>query len=84
MNKEVINILKNGLKEAINEDCTLKLKIEGCKILLDYINQLETNIDEAIRVLKETGCYDEEIKTFCDDVWDELPYILEILERGKE
>ena len=51
MSKEVIDILKNGLKEAINEDCTLKLKIEGCKILLDYINQLETNIKDAIELM---------------------------------
>ena len=36
--------------------------------------------EKAIELLKEAGCYDEETKTFCDDIWEELPELLNILE----
>lgn len=45
----------------------------------DYL-KLEQKIDKAIKILKEAGCYDEETKTFCDDIWEELPDILNALE----
>ena len=35
---------------------------------------------KAIELLKEAGCYDEEAKTFCDDIWEELPKLLNILQ----
>lgn len=41
-------------------------------------------ITKAIEVLKKAGCYDEETKTFCDDVWEELPELLDILESKGE
>lgn len=44
--------------------------------LIDYKSRNE----KAIELLKEAGCYDEETKTFCDDVWEELPELLEILQ----
>jgi hypothetical protein len=81
MNKEVIDILKKGLKEAINEDCTIKIKIEGCKALLDYINQLETNRDDAIEFI---DIYTDGINLEAFDCLDLMYKIKEILKRGKE
>ena len=40
--------------------------------------------EKAIELLKEAGCYDEETKTFCDDIWEELPKLLNILNGGDE
>ena len=36
--------------------------------------------EKAIKLLKEAGCYDEKTNTFCDDVWEELPELLNILQ----
>lgn len=47
--------------------------------LIDYKSRNE----KAIKLLKEAGCYDEETKTFCDDVWEELPKLLNILNGDK-
>lgn len=71
----------NSIEDFINYIYNLGTENQQLK---ENVNKLETNIDEVIKVLKDAGCYDEETKTFCDDVWDELPYILETLERGKE
>lgn len=46
--------------------------------------ELRARIDKAIEILKESGCYDEETKAFCDCVWEELPIILKILTGGDE
>ena len=43
----------------------------------------KSRIDKAIEILKESGCYDEETKAFCDSVWEELPIILNILKGGE-
>ena len=54
--------------------------------IIDYITNLQeekedykSRNEKAIELLKEAGCYDEETKTFCDDVWEELPNLLNIL-----
>lgn len=44
------------------------------------IERLENIRIKTIGLLKEAGCYDEETKTFCDDIWEELPKILKTLE----
>lgn len=36
--------------------------------------------EKAIKLLKEAGCYDEKTNTFCDDVWEELSKLLNILQ----
>ena len=54
------------------------------KDLQQKVEQLENIIKEAIDLLKEAGCYDEETKQFCDDVWGELPDLLNILNKGRE
>lgn len=41
--------------------------------------ELKSRNEKAIELLKEAGCYDEENKIFCDDVWEELPKLLNIL-----
>lgn len=43
-------------------------------------NEYKQRINKAIELLKKAGCYDEETQMFCDDVWDELPDLLNILE----
>lgn len=47
------------------------------------IDNLQQRIDKAVELLKEAGCYDEKAHIFCDDVWEELPELLDIL-RGDE
>ena len=47
--------------------------------LIDEYENYKQRNEKAIQILKEAGCYDEETKTFCDDVWEELPKILNIL-----
>ena len=54
-----------------------------------FINVLREELDRcikanerAIKLLKEAGSYDEETKTFCDDVYQELPNILKALIGG--
>lgn len=46
------------------------------------LNTYKINTDKAIKLLKEVGCYDEENKCFCDDVWEELDELLKILDGG--
>lgn len=73
------------LQQKVNQlETSNTSKDEELLQLKEELRQLKANIDEAIRVLKDSGCYDEDTKTFCDDVWEELPYILSTLERGKE
>lgn len=52
-----------------------------------YKNKLEdykSRCEKAVEILKEAGCYDEEIKSFCDDIWEELPDLLNILKGSDE
>ena len=35
--------------------------------------------EKAIKLLKEVGCYDEETKTFCDDIWEELERLDDVI-----
>lgn len=58
------------------------ISIETARIMADIEKEnkeLQKRIDEAIELIKEAGCYDEELKTFCDDIWEELPDLLNIL-----
>jgi len=87
--KHTIQLLENG---GMIEHCPqaiateMRLNTYSANILLDYITNLEqknqdykSRNEKAIKLLKEAGCYDEETKTFCDDVWEELPKLLNIL-----
>lgn len=56
---------------------------ETNKIQAKKIIDLTLKKDRAIELLKEAGCYDEETKSFCDDVWEELPKLLSILDGDK-
>ncbi len=80
-----LNIHVKPYVEAQDKEIT-RLNKENEKLHkeLDYANNDNiyyiAKIDKAIELLKEAGCYDEETKTFCDDVWEELPKLLNILE----
>ena len=76
MNKDykTFEELKEELKDKF-EEFMYKANIE----LLEKVNQLETNRDEAIEYIKiYTNDYTEKLEMI------EILYLLEILERGKE
>lgn len=58
----------------------------------DYIRDLQEELknykfmfQNLEKVIKEEGCYDEEMKTFCDDInHSELPKLLAMLDKVKE
>ena len=52
--------------------------------LRQEIIDAEDVIDKAIEIIKEAGCYDETTKEFCDDIWEELPTLLNILQNGSD
>lgn len=66
----------------------LKQEIEQLKrdkfILQARVDRFENIINNAKRFIKEEGCYDEEMKTFCDDInYSELPKLLAMLDKAK-
>lgn len=68
-------------KMLINLGTEIK-KLRSDKIKFQKeLKQYKVIVQDATKLLKEAGCYDEEAKTFCDDIWDELPELLNILER---
>ena len=90
MNKEVKAIVEylEEEREAIRTKCYYPDDVLNCEdliMLMDYINQLETNRDEAIELLKEhlnSVNYEfEEYKWFGREYLEELLFLLE---RGKE
>ena len=67
----------------------LKQEIEQLKrdkfILQARVDRFENIINNAKRFIKEEGCYEEDNKTFCDDInYNELPKLLQILDKVKE
>lgn len=108
MTNDIEKMIDNLEFISKQESATIEINQNGCKLLLDYITNLQEEvnkltaesteweertycwqdraedlqirIDKAIELLKEAGCYDEETKTFCDDVWEELPKLLNILQ----
>ena len=52
--------------------------------LNDKYEDYKSRNEKAIELLKEAGCYDEETKTFCNDIWEELPKLLNILNCGDD
>lgn len=66
--------------EELNRMCEIYSKSLYNAELTDY----KSRIDKAIEIVKEASCYNEETKTFCDDIWEELPELLHILTGGDE
>ena len=90
MNKEVKAIIEylNEEKEAIRKGFYYPndvLSYEDLTMIIDYINQLETNRDEAIDFIKKTQFDCGEFNCCGFGIWkDGRNELLEILERGKE
>ena len=97
MNKEVKELIEQLEEYASGGGSGLYPFEESVKALLDYINQLETNRDEAIRYIKSNpnvfyGEYLIDVETLLenectDEIAGEIRFIstlLSILERGKE
>ena len=68
---------ENKRLRELDENYPIEEQLEEA---LKYENIYKSRIDKAIELLKEAGCYDEEAKTFCDDIWEELPKLLNILQ----
>lgn len=78
MNKEVKEI-----KEYIESPFSARggISYEQMQLIFDYINQLETNIEEAINIIKNhIGCE----KTLGGILLFPTKRIIDALERGKE
>lgn len=74
---------ENEKLKQINEELKQSklLNIEFQDMEQRLVNYKQRN-EKAIKLLKEAGCYDEETKIFCDDIWDELEILLNILQGG--
>ena len=72
-------LCKDNIVSKNKYDC-LKRQKENLELRLSCIKDYKSRNEKAISLLKEAGCYDEETKTFCDDVWEELPELLNILQ----
>ena len=89
MNKEVKELIEEikvfNIEHSHHPYYLYTLDKKDVELLLDYINQLETNRDEAIEFIKKTqfDCGDFNCCGF--GIWkDGRNELLEILERGKE
>ena len=83
MSEEIHDLLINFVSQRYTQKDKKKI-IDYIVDLQQKVEQLENIRKEAIDLLKEAGCYDEETKQFCDDVWGELPDLLNILNKGSE
>jgi len=77
--------IKDYITDLQEENDRLKDELKRLHNLLNSqaykdLDNYKSRIDKAIKLLKEAGCYDEETKTFCDDIYYELPNILNALE----
>lgn len=97
MNKEIEEFIKD-LKEKLNKklenyeldkafgqlspESIYSLFPNESKLLLDYINQLETNRDEAIELVKEIKLHYQQHPAMIPSV--KIDKLLSLLERGKE
>ena len=83
MNKEDVI---NGIKERLFNNC--ELRPSEVLVLKDYINQLETNRDEAIELLTKSFnfCENDSQGEFdiCNIAINREKKAIEILRRGKE
>lgn len=86
MNKEIEEIIDTFKEYADGFTSVLAPTEESVKALLDYINQLETNIDEAIEYIKHSWWLrtDQTYDTSKDLKGWEVEELLSLLERGKE
>ena len=83
-NKKLENYELDKKFGQLSIDSIYSLFPTDIKLLLDYINQLETNRDEAIKFI-ETHSFIDEHLPFANALGPiNVKKLLEILERGKE
>lgn len=80
--KELIKEIKNSIKlmkdvKPVTDGIVLKITGYNVKLLLDYINELETNRDKAIKYIKE-NVYEND--NDCGYYWWEITSKDELLE----
>lgn len=73
---ELINF-KSHFDEFLNMNCDDKIKEQQ-----QEIERLKSIINEAIEFIYENA-YNEERNYQIDDLWDEIPKLLEILNKGE-
>lgn len=76
MNKEEI---KELARQSMIE--TIKTNLDSAMIFM-YIKSLEDKIQKAIEYIEE-NCYDEERKMVINEIYNEIPELLDIL-RGND
>ena len=83
-NKKLENFELDKLCGQLSVDSICSLFPTEIILLLDYINQLETNIDEALKITKEL--YEEGVSWHWDNgaLEEYVLELLSILEKGKE
>lgn len=79
----IIDYITNLQNEIFDLKDTIQNKNDCIGAYECIIEDRDKRIDKAIELLKEAGSYDEKSQTFCDDVWEELSELLNIL-RGDE
>lgn len=74
--KKIVKELALSYEQGIARDVILNELDNLEKQATDY----QKRFAKAIKILKEAGSYEEDTKMFCDDIYDELPDILNTLE----
>lgn len=87
--KFTFNFEPQEVKTLYKELIGLKAENKRLQKTIDFLIDQDTKhiniIVKAIKLLKEAGCYDEETKSFCEDILEEeLPKLLNILGGDEE
>ena len=82
--KKMANYITNLQEENESLKEIAKLRKDTLIMNQKKVDNLQERIDKAIKLLKEAGCYEEDTKIFCSDIYHELPELLNILTGGDE
>ena len=78
MNKEELFECLSGLSKTNNLRDGIDIRKEEANIIVNEIERLNNIINKAIEFIYENA-YDEERKICIDDLWSEIPKLLDIL-----
>ena len=75
---KVLNYMKRYVENVYEHDSEIMLNWKDIKLVLEEIERLNNIINKAIEFIYENA-YDTERKDCIDDLWGEIPKLLEIL-----